>query len=293
MSQSDKWTIGSILKWTWQYFSDKGVASPRLDAEVLLCHVLNKDRLYLYVNHDKPLEGHELKSFRDMVKKRAMRLPVAYIVGFKEFMGYNFKVNEHVLIPRPDTEILVETTIEYLPQEEPKILDIGTGSGAIIISLLRQKQDAIGVAVDISTEALAIARLNAECLGVADRLKLTESDVFAKVEGQFDVIVSNPPYIPVADVKALEEEVKKEPLKALEGGLDGLDFYRSIIKDAHKYLKPKGFLIFEVGIHQAQLVKTLGLNENLEFETIRKDYGGIERVVVLRRKAHADEDLVS
>lgn len=282
-----QWTIGTILTWTKQYFGDKGVDNPRLDAEVLLSHILGKDRLYLYVNFDQPLQAEELGAFREAVKQRAMRVPVAYITGRKEFMGLNFAVSRAVLIPRPDTEILVETALDRLKAvASPQLLDIGTGSGAIIISLLSKLPHACGVTVDISAEALAVATQNAASLGVDNRLVLKQGDLFGPVIGMaFDAIVSNPPYITAREMTELPPEVKCEPELALSGGTDGLDFYRKIVANAAHYLTPTGFVALEVGAGQAPAVAQLAdTASGLKAGSIIKDYAGIERVVVLERR---------
>ena len=278
------WTIGTILKWTRQYFGEKGVENPRLDAEVLLSHILEKDRLYLYVHFDQPLEEKELTAFRIAVKKRVARVPVAYIVESKEFMGLDFQVSPAVLIPRPDTEILVEAALKRLTiAGSPRILDIGTGSGAICVSMLVKIQSALGVAVDISPAALSVAKTNAIKHNVIERLTFGLGDLFSPVQGQvFNAILSNPPYIPIADIAGLAPEVRQEPNLALVGGKDGLDFYRRIIGEGIKYLAPGGFIAMEVGINQSQLVAGIAQKTGLfKVSDIIKDYGGIERVVVL------------
>lgn len=278
------WTIETLLKWTRQYFGEKGVENPRLDAEVLLSHILEKDRLYLYVHFDQPLEEKELVAFRSAVKKRAARLPVAYIIGNKEFMGLDFKVTPAVLIPRPDTEILVETALNRLKtMESPQILDIGTGSGAICISMLVKQQSAKGIAIDISPEALSVAKTNAERHQVDERLTFCLGDLFAPVQDQvFNAILSNPPYIPEADIAGLTPEVRQEPSQALVGGKDGLDFYRRIIREGRNYLAAGGFIAMEVGIGQSQQVAAMAEETGFyKVSEIVKDYGGIERVVIL------------
>lgn len=278
------WTIGAILSWTGQYFRDKGVATPRLDAEVLLSHILGRDRLYLYLNYDQPLEPAELAAFREAVKQRALRVPVAYITGHKEFMGLDFIVTSDVLVPRPDTEVLVEAALARLAGvSTPVVLDLGTGSGAIIVSLLHRLQAATGVGVDISPGALAVARANAQKHGVAARLALKQGDLFAPVAGQaFDAIVANPPYIPDGDIAGLEPEVRHEPRTALAGGADGLDFYRRIVAGAPGHLKDGAFLAVEVGCGQAAAVAGLAAVSGLGVEAVIRDYAGIERVVVMR-----------
>ncbi|WP_455577557.1 peptide chain release factor N(5)-glutamine methyltransferase [Anaerosinus sp.] len=285
--QSEIWTIGSILKWTEQYFNDKGVESSRLDAEVLLSRVLGKERIYLYVHFDQPLQQMELGRFREMIKQRVKRIPVAYILGEKEFMGMDFSVSPAVLIPRPDTEILVENVIERLKKlGNVHIADIGTGSGAIAVSILANCLNVSGVAVDISSEALAVAKSNAIRHGVDMRLEFVKSDVYDSLSaGQFDAIISNPPYIPDKDIAGLEPEVKREPYGALAGGKDGLDFYRRLIQEGIKFLKPNGFMAFEVGIYQAEDVADIGRQTGAfnHFEII-KDYGNIDRVVIMKKQ---------
>jgi release factor glutamine methyltransferase len=209
-------------------------------------------------------------------------MPVAYILGEKEFMGHSFRVTPDVLIPRPDTEILVEEAIRLLAEKEaPRIVDIGTGSGAILLSVLKGTVGSTGVAVDLSPAALAVAKSNGERLGLADRAEFRLGDLYAPVDGLFDAILSNPPYIPVRDMEGLSPEVKQEPEMALVGGVDGLDFYRRLIDDAPRYLKEGGIVLFEVGIHQAQDVAELGKRRGFSVQRILPDYAGIDRVVVL------------
>ncbi len=281
----EEWTITSIVNWTRQYFGSKGIDNPRLDAEVLLCHILGKDRLYLYTHFDQPLTPEELAAYRQAVKQRAMHIPVAYINGYKEFMGLDFQVNQAVLVPRPDTEILVEAALERLSSAKaPAVADLGTGSGAIIVSILVKLNAAVGTAVDISAAALDIAAENAERHGVADRLSCLQGDMLLSLAGkQFDALLSNPPYIPDGDIAGLSQEVRQEPRLALAGGTDGLDFYRRIVAQGADYLKPGGFIAVEVGIDQAVAVAQLANAAScLKAETIIKDYAGIERVVIFR-----------
>ena len=286
---NEVWTIGSILKWTEQYFGTKGVESPRLDAEVLLSHILQKERIYLYVHFDEPLEAPELARFREMIKQRIQRIPVAYIIGYREFMGLRFAVSPAVLVPRPDTEILVEAVLERLKDKlDPAFADIGTGSGAIVLSLLKNLPQATAVTVDISPAALEVARENAAALEVADRVTFYQGDLYGPVADRtFTAIVSNPPYIPDADIAGLEPEVRDfEPQSALAGGADGLDFYRRLVADGAGLLEIGGFIAFEVGIHQAAAVAALAENRPEFGKTeIIKDYAGIDRVVILWKQA--------
>lgn len=285
------WTIGRILKWTEQYFKDKGIESPRLDAEVLLAHVLEKQRIYLYVHFDEPLQPGELAAYREMIKKRVLRVPVAQILGEKEFMGLTFKVTADTLVPRPDTEILVQAAIDRLRAmagEEPlRFADIGTGSGAICLSVLHYLSDTVADTVDISPAARAVAEENAASLGLADRITFHTGDLLQPLSGiSFAAILSNPPYIPEADIAKLAPEVRlKEPHTALSGGQDGLDFYRRLAKEAPAMLVPGGFTAFEVGIHQAgDVADLLKANPLIDRTEILPDYAGIDRVVVGWRK---------
>ena len=286
------WTIGSILSWTQGYFTEKGIETPRLDAEVLLSHVLGKERIYLYVHFDEPLEKEELAAFRKAVAERARRVPTAYITGRREFMGLDFAVSSATLIPRPDTEILVEAAIERLGRlaengRKPlRFADIGTGTGAIALSVLKYgAPDLEAAAVDISEAALAVARGNAEALELAARVRFYEGDLLAPLEDAgFDAILSNPPYIPDADIERLAPEVRSyEPMTALKGGADGMDFYARLVEAAPQYLRAGGFLAVEAGIGQAQKIRALAKEPWGDVE-ILPDLAGIERVVVLWRK---------
>lgn len=285
------WTIGRILKWTEQYFKDKGIESPRLDAEVLLAHVLEKQRIYLYVHFDEPLQPGELAAYREMIKKRVLRVPVAQILGEKEFMGLTFKVTADTLVPRPDTEILVQAAVDRLRAmagEEPlRFADIGTGSGAICLSVLHYLAGTVADTVDISPAARAVAEENAASLGLADRITFHTGDLLQPLSGiSFAAILSNPPYIPEADIVKLAPEVRlKEPHTALSGGQDGLDFYRRLAEEAPAMLVPGGFTAFEVGIHQAgDVADLLKANPLIDRTEILPDYAGIDRVVVGWRK---------
>ena len=286
------WTIGRILKWTEQYFEQKGIESPRLDAEVLLSHVLDKQRIYLYVHFDEPLQAEELVRYRAMIKQRVERVPVAYILGEKEFMGLTFKVTTDTLVPRPDTEILVQAAVDELqkrldsPEVAVRLADIGTGSGAICLSVLRMLDGVTADTVDISPAARAVAEENAAALGLSERVTFHTGDLLAPIrDQQFTAILSNPPYIPAADIAGLAPEVRcKEPMTALAGGEDGLDFYRRLCAEAPALLTEDGFLAFEVGIHQAADVAALAAANPLISRTeIRKDYAGIDRVVLAWR----------
>jgi release factor glutamine methyltransferase len=280
---AEPWTIGSLLQWTTQYFRDKGIDNPRLDADVLLSFLLGKDRLYLYVHFEQPMQQEELAAYREMVKRRAARTPVAYITGRKEFMGLEFHVSPAVLIPRPDTEVLVEAAAARLTEiKDGMILDVGTGSGAVLVGTLARTPDCLGMATDISAAALAVARANADRLLNPGQARFCQADLFPGEAVLFDAILSNPPYITVAEMATLSPEVLQEPELALCGGADGLEFYRRLVAGGLSRLKLDGFMAVEVGAGQAMTVAELAEQAGWRTDQIITDYAGIERVVVLR-----------
>lgn len=260
-----------------------GIENARLDAEVLLAYVLNVRRLALYVNIDKKLTAEEITRYANLIKRRLERIPVAYLTGHKEFMGLNFAVTPDVLIPRPETEILAQGVIEHLQgfNRKLKIADLGTGSGAICVSILKFAENVTAAAADISSAALEVAKFNAEKFNVADRINFYAGNLLEPLAGQtFDVIISNPPYIAADEFKTLEPEIFEEPRLALDGGNDGLDFYRKIVASAPKFLNDGGFLAVEIGQNQAAAVgKLIRETENFGRVEIWNDLAKIERVV--------------
>ena len=372
MAEQAVWTVNRILQWTQQYFTGKGLENPRLDAEVLLCDVLGCRRIDLFMRLQQELLPEELKKYRSYVLRRAAWEPLAYIIGRKAFLQWEFKVTPAVLIPRPETELLVEKltqcftgkTLAQLEKEafwrrkaeearaaaekvkafsaeklkeetdsetaaawqqevanreavveqaaeragirlaaggqemvsdaglNPKeiaILDIGTGTGAILLSLLKLLPDSRGLAVDISPEALAVTKENAAILGVADRTWYLQSDVWSRMpaKAQFDILVSNPPYIPTEVIGMLAADVRKEPRQALDGGQDGLDLYRKITEGMSQHIKPDGLAAFEVGIGQGEAVAALCREQGLSVTAVVKDYAGIDRMVFSTRPGSA------
>ncbi|MBM7557033.1 peptide chain release factor N(5)-glutamine methyltransferase [Halanaerobacter jeridensis] len=281
-----KLNIKEILDKTVDYFEKYDIAQPRLDAEVLLADLLDMERINLYVNFDRPLSPDEVDTYRELILKRRQGTPVAYLVGEKEFMGLKFKVNSDVLIPRPETEHLVQSILNRIDtweEEEVKIADIGTGSGAIIISIAKLADKLVqGIAIDISESSLAIAQENAANLEVEEQLEFKEGNLLEPLDEKVDIIVSNPPYIPSGEIDGLQEEVQQEPSLALDGGQDGLDYYRKIIDQAVDYLTTDGLIIFEVGIEQSQDVADLLKKRNYSNIEIKKDYSDIERVVLAK-----------
>ena len=260
--------------------------TPRLDVEILLEKALgNVDSLYIRLNLNKELTQEQEDLFNTFIQDRLKGRPVAYIVGNREFMGLDFYVQEGVLIPRPDTEPLVEELIELCRgKENLNILDIGTGSGAITISLAKYLNTSKVKSFDISDIALEVGKKNAISNEVDDRVEFIKSDLFSSIENksiQFDVIVSNPPYIPKKDIETLHIQVKDyEPYIALEGGEDGLDFYRSITEQSRMYLKENGILAYEVGHDQAQDVSEIMKSNGYTKIYTKKDLQGIDRVVI-------------
>ena len=259
-------------------------ATPRLDVETLLQKVLDVDRLYILLNLDRNLDKDEENLFNKFIEERLNNRPIAYIVGNREFMGLDFYVQEGVLIPRPDTEILVEEVIEIAKDKgEVNILDIGTGSGAITVSLAKYLENAKVTSVDISDIALEIGKKNAISNDVSDRINFVKSDLFSSLdkEMKFDIVVSNPPYIKKEVIETLDKQVKDyEPHNALEGGIDGLDFYRAITKKAKDYLKKGGILAYEVGHDQSEDVSKLMEMDGYTNIYTKKDLQQIDRVVI-------------
>lgn len=279
MTTQEIWTILKLLAWTKDYLLSKGVVNARLEAEWLLCAATGLDRVGLYLQYDKPLNDSELAAYRAMVTRRAKREPLQHILGTQEFCGLDFNVNADVLIPRYDTELLVSEAAAKVPDAR-FVLDIGTGSGCIAVSLQKRLPKAHVTATDISAAALAVARRNAEKNGAA--VEFLHGSLFTPVTGRsFDLIVSNPPYIPTNDIATLDQEVRDyDPLAALDGGNDGLHIYRSLIPEAAEHLNRGGWLLVEIGIGQANDVTELFKISGSYRQPIAViDSGGIERVV--------------
>ncbi len=273
------WILLKLLRWMTDYFAEKGIDNPRLDAELLLAHVLQLDRVGLYLNYDRPLVAEELDIIRPLVKRRGQREPLQYLLESTEFWSLEFIVTPDVLIPRADTEILVEETLGRAGSEG-QLLDVGTGSGAIVISLASELPDWQMVGLDISTAALAIARKNLEKHQVADQVKLLQGDLAELPVQQYDLIVSNPPYIAEKEWDELMPEVRCfEPQLALLAENNGLDCYQKLADQAISRLKSHGWLLVEVGYQQAEAVKKIFVASGLANLSVREDYSGQPRVV--------------
>lgn len=278
-------TLKQLYKVGTVKLAEEGIEEFSLDAWYLLEYVTGVSKAMYFAEPERAVSEENADRYIDCIRQRAAHIPLQHITGEQEFMGYPFCVNEHVLIPRQDTEILVEEAIQIM-RPKMKILDMCTGSGCIVLSILKMCKekyymtDLQGVGADVSEEALKVARENSRRLGVP--VTWIQSDLFAKIpeEEKYDVIVSNPPYIETAVIDTLQEEVRlHDPYIALDGKEDGLYFYRRIISEADKYLKPQGKLMFEIGCDQAEAVEELMKNAGYEQITVKKDLAGLDRVV--------------
>lgn len=282
-------TVLEVIQKSAEFLARKGVESPRLQAELLLAHVLKMPRMNLYLNFDRKLAEAELAMLRELVKRRGQHEPLQYIVGSANFCGLDLAVNRHVLVPRPETELLAQKGWEFLLRRAPgqvTALDFGTGSGCIAIALGVHCPHATVWAIDSAEAALAVARQNAQRHGVLDRIKFLCSDGFAGLPAglQFDLIVGNPPYIPSAQIAQLQPEVRDyEPRQALDGGPDGLDYFRRFAAEAGALLKPDGQLMLEFGDGQEQPVCALFQRHNWVVVGVERDYNQQARILVACR----------
>lgn len=283
-------TLSDLIREATKQFERAGIPSARLDAELLLAYCLNCDRVEFLKNPQQSLNKKQIEAFHGLVERRRRLEPVAYLTGRKAFWSFTLEVNPDVLIPRPDTEVIVEEALEVCRMEDwkaPRILDIGTGSGAIALALASELADAPVTAADISEAALVVARKNAEALGLGRRIRFLAGDLLQPVEGEtFDIIVSNPPYIGAEEYEKLPAGVKDfEPRQALWAGKTGVEFYEKLIYQAYAHLAQKGWLLLEIGAKQGKQVKAVmeqtGLYDGLH---LRADYAGWPRVLRGRRK---------
>ena len=279
-------TVLEAIQKSTDFLTKKGVESPRLQTELLLAHQLKMPRMKLYLNFDRVLTAPETDGLRELIKRRAAREPLQHITGATSFCGHEITVNRHALIPRPETELLAELGWKFLSERQtPATLDFGTGTGCIAIAIAAKCPTAKVTALDISTEALALAKQNAEQNKVAERIVFLPSDDFTALTGlnQFDLIISNPPYIASAEIAILEPEVKDfDPRAALDGGADGLDFYRRLAAEAKPFLKPDGKIMVEFGDGQAEDIKTIFETAKWIVEAIQEDYSQRARILTAR-----------
>lgn len=290
-TEGDCWTVARLLEWTRGYFEKHGVESPRLCAEILLAHAMGCERIELYTRHASVPGDEVLRTFRSVIKEAAAGRPIAYLTGTKEFFSVQFEVTPDVMIPRPETEVLVERAIRLVRRAEDRIgsiLDVGTGSGCIAISLAKNLADVSICASDVSEAALAVAQRNAERHGLLGRIEFRAGDLFEpwKPDGKFDMIVSNPPYVGRSEAASLPAGVREfEPHAALFAGEDGLDILRRLVAEAPQYLKPEGHLLIEVAYNQSAAVRGL-LDESVWSDIVTyRDALQHERVVHARRLA--------
>jgi release factor glutamine methyltransferase len=278
---NEPWTSLKLIQWTAGHFEKKGIPNPRLDAELLLAHVLKCKRVDLYTGFEKTVSDRHLAEFKALIERRDKREPLQYIIGETEFWGLKIKVTPDVLIPRPETELLVEEALKQSGAND--ILEIGTGSGCIAIALAKHLPEARVTATDISKEALSVAKENAETHGVADRIEFVASDIapwlfFETQERKFDLIVTNPPYLDPLELDLLQTEVSRfEPRTSLDGGKAGLEVIGKILEEAPDFLNGGGRLLIEVGEGKEERIRSEAPCE------IRKDYNGINRFIILIR----------
>jgi len=284
------WTVKDVLFWTSDYFTDKEISSPHLNAELLIAHVLECSRLDLYLKYDKPLTDNERDTIKQLIKKRITHYPLQYILGEVEFYGNKFAVEEGVLIPRPETEILIDSVLTYIhenPREEWKLLDIGTGSGNIPVSLsiiLENENTKVSItAIDISENSLIVAKNNA-AINNLDNITFVQSDLFEKIKDTFDCVISNPPYISENEFHKLPAEIKEyEPKEALLAKNNGLEFYERILQKANEFLTSDGVIFFEIGYTQKKGVTELAEQYTFKIIDSKKDYNDFDRVLILKK----------
>jgi len=287
---SEPWSIKRVLAWATDDFKRRGNKSARLDAELLLGEALGFDRIKLIVEAERPLADDELGRYRDLIKRRRASEPIAYILGRREFFALPMRVDRRVLIPRPDTEILVETALRGTRERHlyGRMLDLCTGSGCVAIAFAKERPTWRVTAVDLSPDAAAVARENVRRAGVVHNVAVCEGDLFAALPAgaEFELITANPPYIPSAEIAGLDADVRDfEPRLALDGGADGLEVTRRLVGEALRYLRPGGLLALEGGFDQAPAVAALLEAHGFSQVARSKDLAGVERVVSGRRSA--------
>ncbi|NNF12517.1 MAG: peptide chain release factor N(5)-glutamine methyltransferase [Gemmatimonadetes bacterium] len=283
----DVWSILRMILWSAEYLGGKGVETGRLDAEHLLAHVLGMQRLQLYLQYERPLTPDELDAYRPLLKRRAAREPLQHIVGVQPFRELDLEVDGSVLVPRPETEVLVQAVLDWAKESgrpDLQALDVGTGSGAIALSLALEGPFARVLATDVDEGALRMARKNRASAGLDERVELRPGDLFQALgdDERFDVVVSNPPYIPEGEADGLQPEVREwEPRRALFGGTDGLDVFRGLVDGASRHVVPGGLLALEVGLGQAPaVVELIQITEKYDVPRVLRDYSGRERFVL-------------
>lgn len=296
------WTIKNAIDWAFQYLERRRIENPHLNAELLVSYVLGRTRLKLYLEREYLLSSWELSLFKELVIQRSHHIPFAYLTKEQDFMGLKFKVTSDVHIPRPETEILVEESLEIIKRmvfpaksqerlDDLVVIDLGTGCGNIAVKLAKELERSKVYAVDISSKALKVAQGNAKFHNLDKKISFLLGDLFfplahLRLEGKVNLIISNPPYVSSGEMDELPLEVQREPKVALEGGENGLSVYRRIISQSTKFLRKAGFLALEMGYKQAERIRELILaQEELSIPQVIPDYGGIERVIVTQKLA--------
>lgn len=289
-------TILEVIQRSSDFLGKKGVTAPRLQVELLLAHVLKMPRMKLYLNFERALAGAEVETLRELVRRRGQREPLQYIIGSVNFCGLELAVNRHVLVPRPETELLAERAWTFLgqlpPATSPRALDLCTGSGCLAVALAVKTPGVRIDAIDISADALTVARQNASQCQVAERVTFHQGDGFAPLQERacFDLIVSNPPYIARAEIETLEPEVRDfEPRLALDGGLDGMDFYRRIAAEAGAFLRREGRIMLELNDQGGALAGKIFAQHHWNIEAIESDYNQRERIFIARKAAESHD----
>ena len=279
-------TILELIQKTTSYFEKAGVPNSRLDIELLLSHVLGLKRMELYLQFERVLTENELDQLRPLVKRRGLREPLQHIIGSVDFCDVKLQVSPAALIPRPETELLVQAVLDRFSADSSfKFLDMGTGTGAVALAICKVRPHASAIAIDISTEALELAKTHPEKNQILNQIEFRQGNLFEPVKPgeEFDLIVSNPPYIPTNVISTLQSEVQHDPKLALDGGEDGLKIISALIRDSQKYLKPRGRLIFEMGHDQRSSVEKLLQNENFGEIGFVNDLQGYARVALTRK----------
>ena len=278
--------IEIAIKNAYRELQKKKIDSALLDSELLLSKVIRKDRKFILLNPDKKLNQSDQESFKNLIIKRSKRKPLAYLTGIKSFWNNDFKINEKVLIPRPDSEIIIEQVLDIFKNKNNlNFLEVGIGSGCIALSILREKKAFLATGVDLSQDCIKICKYNADKLGVANRIKLLKSDVDNLIFRKYDFIISNPPYIKKFDLNKLKKEVKNyEPRLALDGGIDGLSVIRKVIKKSSELIKKQGKIFLEIGYGQKEPVKKMLKENNFYINKITKDLAKNDRCVISTKK---------
>ena len=273
--------IETALKKGQSILKDNKIKSAELDSEILMSQAIRKDKKYIILNYNKKIKKKDLKYFDFLIQERVKKKPIAYLTKKKDFWKYEFLIDKNVLIPRPDTEVLVEQILELTKNKASmRILEIGVGSGCIILSILKEKKKFFGTGIDISTKSLKISEINSLKLGVNRRLKLFKSNIDNFNTGKYDLIISNPPYIKKNFLKCLEKDISFEPIEALDGGIDGLSETRKIIIKSSELIKKKGYLFLEIGFDQKNKVKKILENNGFYIKKVIKDLSNHDRCIV-------------